>query len=445
MTQNPDARKAGPSGTATRHWEDVLSKILAALLVASLVYLVEKFLIQMISIGYHRRQFNAKIRSSKHNIYLLSLLYDASRTLFPAYCAEFAEEDYVINDSISVQTTKVASHNRSGSATPLRVLRDIGRVGDKITSAFGNVAQEITGKQVFNPTSAHSVVVEALEKTRSSEALAKRLWMSFVVEGKDALFREDIVEVLGSQRHDEAEECFAALDRDGNGDVSLDEMIMTVVEYGHERHSLASSMHDVDQAIHVLDQLLSAVVAIIVVLVFVGFLNTSFTTTLATAGTALLSLSFVFAATTQEVLGSCVFLFVKHPYDVGDRVDIDTKMLTVEHISLLFTIFKRVDNHKTVQIPNIVLNQTWIENITRSKAMRERVLMYINFDTKLEDIHALKNEMQSFVLDKENSRDFQPEIDVEVTGIAEMNKLELQVEIRHKVGTNFGMAQGADS
>ena len=45
----------------------------------------------------------------------------------------------------------------------------------------------------------------------------------------------------------------------------------------------------------------------------VAFLNTSFTTTLATAGTALLSLSFVFATTTQEVLGSCIFLFVKHP------------------------------------------------------------------------------------------------------------------------------------
>jgi len=37
-----------------------------------------------------------------------------------------------------------------------------------------------------------------------------------------------------------------------------------------------------------------------------------------------------------------------------------------------------------------------------------------------------------FVLDKENSRDFQPEIDVEVTGIASMDKMELKVEIRHK-------------
>ena len=85
-----------------------------------------------------------------------------------------------------------------------------------------------------------------------------------------------------------------------------------------------------------------------------------------------------------------------------------------------------------VQIPNIVLNSLWIENVSRSKAMREQVSMFVNFDTSFEDIKALKNEMQTFVLDKENNRDFQPEIEIEVLGIAEMNKLELRVEIRHK-------------
>lgn len=65
--------------------------------------------------------------------------------------------------------------------------------------------------------------------------------------------------------------------------------------------------------------------------------------------------------------------------------------------------------------------------------MREQLLLYISFDTSLEDLQLLRNEMHAFVTDKENSRDFQPDIDVEITGIAEMNKLELKVEIRHKV------------
>lgn len=164
----------------------------------------------------------------------------------------------------------------------------------------------------------------------------------------------------------------------------------------------------------------------------VAFLNSSFTTTLATAGTALLSLSFVFATTAQEVLGSCIFLFVKHPFDVLDRVDIGTDQLIVKHISLLFTVFKNVTNHKQTQVPNIVLNTLWIQNVSRSEAMRERLSIFVSFDTSLEDVQLLRNEMQAFVADKENCRDFQPEVDIELVGIAEMNKMELNVEIRHK-------------
>ena len=106
--------------------------------------------------------------------------------------------------------------------------------------------------------------------------------------------------------------------------------------------------------------------------------------------------------------------------------------LTVEHISLLFTVFKRVDSGRLVQIPHILLNTLWIQNTTRSGAMRERLPVDIDFTTSFEDIQLLKAELQNFVRDKENSRDFQPDIDVEVVGINEMDKLQLQVEIRHK-------------
>ena len=265
-TQTPDKLLVG-NGTGLIHWEAIVQKILAAFLVASLILLAEKLLIQIISIDYHHTQFQSKITESKHRINLLSQLYDASRHLFPAYCNEFAEEDYIIHDSINIPSSK-HGHKRSGSATPMRLLMNVGRFGDKLTSAFGNIASEVTGKQVFNPESAHSIVVEALEKNRSSEALAKRLWMSFVVEGKEALFMDDIVEVLGADHRVDAEEAFEILDRDSNGDISLDEMILTVCEFGKERHSIASSLHDVDQAINVLDKLLCTIVFIVVVFVF---------------------------------------------------------------------------------------------------------------------------------------------------------------------------------
>jgi hypothetical protein len=270
MTSNPDQRRSnGGNPTTPTDWENIVGNILGAFMVAALVFLGEKLLIQIISIGYHHQQAETKIRESKQKIFLLSLMYDASRTLFPEYCLEFAEEDYLISDTLTLPTTKRnINHIRSGSQTPQNVLHNVGRGFNKVTAAFGGVAQEVTGKAVFNPTAAHSIVVEALEKKVSSEALAKRIWMSFAVDGKDSLTEEDIVEVLGSERESEARECFACLDRDGNKDVSLDEMILTVCETGRERKAIVNSLRDVDSAISALDKLLCVMVFVIVVFVF---------------------------------------------------------------------------------------------------------------------------------------------------------------------------------
>ncbi|KAI1084363.1 Mechanosensitive ion channel-domain-containing protein [Whalleya microplaca] len=419
-------------------WVQVIRTLLGATFVSSAVFLGEKAIVQLISITYHQRSFANRIKDSKREVFLLGLLYDASRRLFPMYCPEFAEEDEIINDSIEMMLGGGKKKNRfikNGAAVPMKLIGNVGRIGNKVTSVFGNLASEITGKQVFNPNSAHSIVVEALEKIRTSEALARRIWMSFVVEGKDSLYMEDIVEVLGPAHQDEAEECFGAVDADGNGDISLDEMIRKVIEVGKERKAIGNSMKDISQALAVFDKVLLFVVLLIVIFIFLAFFQSSFLTTVATAGTALLSLSFVFAVTTQEFLGSCIFLFVKHPYDVGDRVDItgsEKEQLIVEKISLLYTVFCRIDKMQIVQVPNIVLNNLWIENVTRSKAMKEVIEVNVSFDTSFEDIELLRLEMERFVQAPENSRDFLPDISIGVGGVGDLDKLQLKIAIKHK-------------
>jgi small-conductance mechanosensitive channel len=143
------------------------------------------------------------------------------------------------------------------------------------------------------------------------------------------------------------------------------------------------------------------------------------------------ALSFAIAGTVQEFLGSCVFIFIKHPYDVGDRVEINSVSLIVEHISLLYTIFRQVDSGANTQIPNIVNNGQWIKNISRSKAMSESYHFSISSKTKFDAIENLNAELQSFIQD--NRRDFQPEVDVELISVGNLKELVLRVEVCHKV------------
>ena len=69
----------------------------------------------------------------------------------------------------------------------------------------------------------------------------------------------------------------------------------------------------------------------------------------------------VIGGTVIEFLACCTVLLVKHPYDAGDRVTIDDNELIVEHISLMYSVFRRVDSDAKVQIPRNVANTLWRE------------------------------------------------------------------------------------
>ena len=104
----------------------------------------------------------------------------------------------------------------------------------------------------------------------------------------------------------------------------------------------------------------------------------------------------------------------------------------VERISLLYSVFKRIDQNQIVQVPNIQLNNLWIDNVSRSKAMTECISIDVSFDTTFEDIELLRLEMEKFVRAPENSRDFQPDFSISVGGVGNLDKMTLQISMMHK-------------
>lgn len=210
---------------------------------------------------------------------------------------------------------------------------------------------------------------------------------------------------------------------------------MLIINAGNERKDRAISMQDISSAIGVLDKMLSFAVVIAIAFIYATFFSKAFATKTATMWTSFTGLAFAIGGTVTEFLSCCIFLFVKRPYDIGDRVNIDHQELIVKHISLMYSVFKRVDNDGIVQIPHNIANNLWVENVTRSKQMKERLTLNVCAGTKMEDILALRGELAIFVAADENRRDFQPDFDVELRSIGDMKSLELRVEIRHK--SNF--------
>ena len=430
-------------GPKVRPWEAAMNKIIVSIFTGVTLNFGEKIIIQLIAISFHLRTYADRIEINKFQIGSLTKLY------------EYSKEKIAMEDSDFEEQTP----SGSGARTPMQYLNDaqkktqsvFGKVGD----VAGNVAGDFTGKVVTKSTHPRQLVLTLLSSPPQSQVLARRLYRTFVREDADTISSEDLKHAFDND--EEADSAFSMFDKDLNGDISMTELEAVCVEIGKERKSITASLKDLDSVVAKLDAILLFFVLIITILVFLSLLSTSAAGVLTSAGSAVLALSWLFSATAQEVrcsnvlnvrhftdhvhplqfLQSCIFVLVKHPFDVGDRITIYGNTgaalkgddYLVKEISLLFTEFKKMEGH-IVQAPNSYLNTLFILNMRRSGGLAEAVPLTVKFGTTLDQIDELRSRLLEYV--KAEKREYQPNILTEIRDIVEAYAVNLNVVFFYK-------------
>ncbi|KAI0169573.1 Mechanosensitive ion channel-domain-containing protein [Hypoxylon sp. FL1284] len=382
-------------------WIDVVYKVVIGFFVLAALNWVEKIFIQWIAGSFHLRTYSSRIEANKQSIAYLVHLYEYSK-------------DKLVSEASVMDNLGTGS----GARTPLALISDnardtIAKVGDFAS----RVAGDFTGREVKHRNHPRKVVSELLRNTSSAQVLARRLFRTFAGSGADVLLPKDLNPAFPTA--DDAEAAFLVFDRDLNGDVSLEELEAFCDEVHREKKAIAASIKDLDSVITKLDRVFFFIIVIIAIIVFVSIISSSTAAALASAGTALLGLSWLLQATAQEFLQSIIFVFVKHPFDVGDRVTIygNTGSLMrgddyyVTEISLLFTEFKKMEGH-IVQAPNSLLNTLFILNHRRSGQLADVFELRMKYGTSPSVIKELEARMTEFVL--ENKRDYTSKIITEL-------------------------------
>lgn len=314
-------------------WIDVVWKVIIALFVLAASNWAEKIVVQWIATSFHVRTYAARIEQNRLEINYLVRLYEYSKQK-------------------QIQDEHDASGGVSGSKTPMRMVQDNARQAlTHIGKVAGKVAGDFTGRKVMHSGHPQKVVLELLRNTHSSHILARRIYRTFVHEGAETITLTDLKEAFASE--DDAETCFGIFDKDLNGDISMEELELVCNEVHLEKKGIAASLKDLDSVIKKLDQVFLFIIFIIAAIVFVSIISGSAASALGTSGTTILGLSWMLQATAQEFLQSIIFVFVKHPFDVGDRVTVygNTGSLGtgddyyVQEISLLYTEFKKMEGH----------------------------------------------------------------------------------------------------
>lgn len=467
----------GASGT--KSWETIVNKLIITTLVGAALTLFEKIVMQFVAMAFHMRTYADRIEVNRFQISSLARLYAYSKEKIgsvsnrefdqpPASSGSYNPKKNSIHVSSAQRDatkqklahTKTAYVNKAGRAARTA----IHAVGD----VAGAVAGDFTGRAISKSSDPRPVVNELLRTTAGSQVLARRLYRTFVAlrmektDAEDAqhekhkdededgdsstadeyeedepltISHEDLKLAFGNE--EEAEAAFTMFDKDMNGDISMEELEAVCVEIGRERKSISASLKDLDDVVGKLDKVLLFLVAVITLIVLLSLISTSTAGVLTSMGSSLLALSWLFQATAQEFLQSVVFVFVKHPFDVGDRVTVygNTGAMGtgddyfVKQISLLYTEFKKMEGH-IVQAPNSYLNSLFVLNQRRSGALAEAIPVVIRFGTTMEQIEQLRNDLLAFV--REEKREYQANILTEMKQVTENYSVTFNVVFFYK-------------
>lgn len=98
---------------------------------------------------------------------------------------------------------------------------------------------------------------------------------------------------------------------------------MLQVNAFRERRALALTLNDTKTAVNKLHRMVNILVSVIILVIWLLILGIATSKFLLFVTSQLVLVAFVFGNTCKTVFEAIIFLFVMHPFDVGDRCEID--------------------------------------------------------------------------------------------------------------------------
>ncbi|XP_051151357.1 mechanosensitive ion channel protein 10-like [Andrographis paniculata] len=227
---------------------------------------------------------------------------------------------------------------------------------------------------------------------------------------------------------EEVEVVLPMIDVAESGKIDRKALTEWVVKVYKGRKALAHALNDTKTAVNQLNKLVTVILIMIMIIVWLLLTRIATTKVLVFMSSQIVLAVFVFGNTCKTIFEAIVFVFVMHPFDVGDRCVIDGVQMIVEEMNILTTVFLKFDNEK-IYYPNSVLATKPISNFYRSPDMSDALEFSIDFKTPVEKIGALKEKIKKYL--EKNPQHWHPNHNVVVKEIENVNKIKMAVYFNH--------------
>ncbi|EFN55409.1 hypothetical protein CHLNCDRAFT_134529 [Chlorella variabilis] len=210
-----------------------------------------------------------------------------------------------------------------------------------------------------------------------------------------------------------------------------------------ERCHLALTLRDAKSVISKLERLLGCIIHTLCIFFYLAIFNIDVTQAWLTFSSIMLAFTFIFGNSIRTVFECVVWLFVVHPYDVGDTLVLTGENHKVEEITLLITVLARWDGAR-VYWPNSRLNNEQLFNLSRSTNKSEVLKLSLDLVTPLEVVEMLRGAVEAHL--KANTGEFTGSSSVNVRALGDPMKLTIGIwyEFSHN-GVDAGRCARARS
>ncbi|WCJ32323.1 Mechanosensitive ion channel family protein [Euphorbia peplus] len=248
--------------------------------------------------------------------------------------------------------------------------------------------------------SSHDDDDESATKIRSeieAKAAAKKIFHNVAISVSRYIYLEDLMRFMEEDEAIKTLSMFAGASESNK--ISKSCLKNWVVNAFRERRALALTLNDTKTAVKKLHRIVNVLVGSIIGVIWLLILGIATSKFLVFISSQLVLVAFIFGNTCKTVFESIIFLFVIHPFDVGDRCEVDAIQMVVEEMNILTTVFLRYDNMK-VTIANSVLAMKAISNYNRSPDMGDGVEFFVHIATPPEKIAVIRQRITSYIENK---------------------------------------------
>ncbi|KAI3468074.1 hypothetical protein Pfo_024737 [Paulownia fortunei] len=419
---------------------DFITWTIASLLIGAFLWLLKTLLLKILASSFHVNTFFDRIQDAIFHQYILL-------TLSGPPVMESANMLWKTSSNISKFSYRVAKKGKEGKDKKKKEVIDINKLHqmkqDKVSAWTMKMLIDVISNSGL--TTLSNAIDESVygggneqmdkEITNEEEAIAAAYHIFRNVAQPGCKYMDEL-DLSRFMIKEEVEVIFPMIDVAETGQIDRKTLTDWVVKVYKGRKALVHALTDTKTAVKQLNTLVTGVLIVIMIIVWLLLTGIATTKVLVFLSSQLVLAVFVFGNTCKTIFEAIIFVFVMHPFDVGDRCVIDGVQMIVEEMNILTTVFLKFDNEK-IYYPNSVLATKPISNFYRSPDMGDSLEFSIDFKTPLEKIGTLKEKIRKYL--EKNPQHWHPNHNVVVKEIENVNKIKMVLFFNHTMNfQDFG-------